>query len=155
MLQEVGPEIRLKGQKKIDATRKATPFEELDDDEEIESERKEYQIQVVNPWMLKDLVDRGLWSDSLKKRIITGNGSIQNISGIPDDLKSQSLNVHMADVNFGKLTSMAFYGWRKGLKTGMYYLRTRAAVDAIKFTVDQLAIAKNEEAEKMRRMRRQ
>ncbi|KAF9342976.1 Ribonucleoside-diphosphate reductase large subunit, partial [Mortierella sp. NVP85] len=62
---------------------------------------------------------------------------------------SQSLNIHMADVNFGKLTSMAFYGWKKGLKTGMYYyLHTRAAVDAIKFTVDQLAIAKNEEAEK-------
>ncbi|KAK3811116.1 MAG: ribonucleotide reductase [Benniella sp.] len=133
------------------------------------------EFQVVNPWMLKDLVDRGLWNDSLKNRIIADNGSIQNISGIPDDLKllyrttweisqkaiidmaadrgafidqSQSLNIHMADVNFGKLTSMAFYGWKKGLKTGMYYLRTRAAVDAIKFTVDQLAIAKNKEAEK-------
>ncbi|ORZ16095.1 ribonucleoside-diphosphate reductase large chain [Lobosporangium transversale] len=133
------------------------------------------EFQIVNPWMLKDMVDRGLWTDSLKNRIIAENGSIQNISGVPDDLKalykttweisqkviidmaadrgayidqSQSLNIHMSDVNFGKLTSMAFYGWKKGLKTGMYYLRTRAAVDAIKFTVDQLSIAKIKEAER-------
>ncbi|KAG0006643.1 ribonucleoside reductase large subunit Cdc22 [Modicella reniformis] len=132
------------------------------------------EFQVVNPWMLKDLVERGLWNDSLKNRIIADNGSIQQIPGIPDDLKllyrttweisqksiidmaadrgafidqSQSLNIHMADANFGKLTSMAFYGWKKGLKTGMYYLRTRPAVDAIKFTVDQQAIVRNKEAE--------
>ena len=54
--------------------------------------------------------------------------------------QSQSLNVHISNANFGKLTSMHFYAWKKGLKTGMYYLRTRAAVDAIKFTVDQTAL---------------
>jgi ribonucleoside-diphosphate reductase subunit M1 len=54
--------------------------------------------------------------------------------------QSQSLNIHLADPNYGKLTSMHFYGWRKGLKTGMYYLRSRPAVDAIKFTVDKLAL---------------
>ncbi len=58
--------------------------------------------------------------------------------------QSQSLNVHMPDPNFGKLTSLHFYAWRAGLKTGMYYLRTRAAADAIKFTVDQQALAKNQ-----------
>ncbi|KAF9360262.1 Ribonucleoside-diphosphate reductase large subunit [Mortierella sp. AD094] len=132
------------------------------------------EFQVVNPWMLKDLVEKNLWNDSLKNHIISENGSIQRIPGIPDDLKalyrttweisqkaiidmaadrgafidqSQSLNIHMSDLNYGKLTSMAFYGWKKGLKTGMYYLRTRAAVDAIKFTVDQLSI-KNKEAER-------
>ncbi|KAF9344139.1 hypothetical protein BGX34_005953, partial [Mortierella sp. NVP85] len=115
---------------------------------EIESERKKYQIQMMNPWMLKVLVDSGLWNEPLENRIIADNGSIQNVTGIPDDLKSQSLNIHMADMSFDKLTSMAFYGWKKGFKTGMYYLRTRAAVDAIKFTVDQLAIAKNKEAER-------
>ncbi|KAG0200062.1 Ribonucleoside-diphosphate reductase large subunit [Mortierella sp. GBA30] len=135
------------------------------------------EFQIVNPWMLKDLVQHGLWTDSLKNRIMAENGSIQQIPGIPDDLKrlyrttweisqkaiidmaadrgafidqSQSLNIHMADVNYGKLTSMAFYGWKRGLKTGMYYLRTRAAVDAIKFTVDvdQLAISKSRDVEK-------
>ncbi|KAF9992956.1 Ribonucleoside-diphosphate reductase large subunit [Entomortierella chlamydospora] len=132
------------------------------------------EFQVVNPWMLKDLVERNLWNDTLKNHIISENGSIQRIPGIPDDLKalyrttweisqkaiidmaadrgafidqSQSLNIHMSDVNYGKLTSMAFYGWKKGLKTGMYYLRTRAAADAIKFTVDQQSI-KNKEAER-------
>ncbi|KAF9203697.1 Ribonucleoside-diphosphate reductase large subunit [Haplosporangium sp. Z 27] len=132
------------------------------------------EFQIVNPFMLKDLVERNLWNDSLKNHIISENGSIQRIPGIPDELKalyrttweisqkaiidmaadrgafidqSQSLNIHMSDVNYGKLTSMAFYGWKKGLKTGMYYLRTRAAVDAIKFTVDQLSI-KNKEAER-------
>ncbi|KAF9920707.1 hypothetical protein FBU30_009375 [Linnemannia zychae] len=131
------------------------------------------EFQIVNPWMLKDLVEMGLWNDQLKNRIIAENGSIQRIPSIPDDIKalykttweisqkvvidmaadrgafidqSQSMNIHMADVNYGKLTSMAFYGWKRGLKTGMYYLRTRPAVDAIKFTVDQLSI--NREAER-------
>ncbi|OAQ27965.1 hypothetical protein K457DRAFT_149503 [Linnemannia elongata AG-77] len=125
------------------------------------------EFQIVNPWLLKDLVDRGLWNDALKNRIMAENGSIQRIAHIPEDLKllyrttweipqkaiidmaadrgafidqSQSLNIHMSDVNYGKLTSMAFYGWKRGLKTGMYYLRTRAAVDAIKFTVDTSAL---------------
>ncbi|KAF9906487.1 ribonucleotide-diphosphate reductase subunit rnr1 [Linnemannia zychae] len=125
------------------------------------------EFQIVNPWLLKDLVDRGLWNDALKNRIMAENGSIQRIAHIPEDLKllyrttweipqkaiidmaadrgafidqSQSLNIHMADANYGKLTSMAFYGWKRGLKTGMYYLRTKAAVDAIKFTVDASAL---------------
>jgi len=59
--------------------------------------------------------------------------------------QSQSLNVHLAEPNYGKLTSMHFYGWKKGLKTGMYYLRARPAVDAIKFTVDQMAIAEEDD----------
>ncbi|KAF9104553.1 Ribonucleoside-diphosphate reductase large subunit [Mortierella sp. AM989] len=132
------------------------------------------EFQIVNPWMLKDLVEMGLWNDQLKNRIISENGSIQRINGIPDDIKalykttweisqkvvidmaadrgafidqSQSMNIHMADVNYGKMTSMAFYGWKRGLKTGMYYLRTRPAADAIKFTVDQQSITKEAERE--------
>jgi len=117
---------------------------------------------VVNKHLLKDLVDLGLWDDSLKNAIMRNNGSIQAIDGIPEDLKelyktvwemkmkdiidmsrhrgyfidqSQSLNLFMENVTTGKLTSMHFYAWKSGLKTGMYYLRTKAAVDAIKFTV--------------------
>lgn len=116
------------------------------------------EFQVVNPWLLKDLVDMGLWSDAMKNRIIASNGSIQGIANIPDDIKalyktvweisqkniidmaadraafidqSQSLNIHLRDPTIGKLTSMHFHGWRKGLKTGMYYLRTQAAAAAI------------------------
>ena len=63
--------------------------------------------------------------------------------------QSQSLNIHLADPNYGKLTSMHFYGWRKGLKTGMYYLRSRPAADAIKFTVDKQALKSKGEAENM------
>ncbi|KAI9362233.1 ribonucleoside-diphosphate reductase large chain [Pilaira anomala] len=125
------------------------------------------EFQIVNPWLLKDLVEMGIWDENVKNMIMSDVGSIQNIPGIPQTLKdlyktvweisqrtlldmaadrgafidqSQSLNVFMAEPNFGKLTSMHFYGWQKGLKTGMYYLRTRPAVDAIKFTVDQLAL---------------
>lgn len=132
------------------------------------------EFQVVNPHLLKDLTDMGLWNDQMKNRIIADNGSIQRIKQIPDDIKalyktvwelsqrviidmaadrgafidqSQSLNIHMAEANFGKLTSMHFYGWKKGLKTGMYYLRTRPAADAIKFTVDQNALKQAEAAE--------
>ncbi|KAF9923811.1 Ribonucleoside-diphosphate reductase large subunit [Linnemannia zychae] len=138
------------------------------------------EFQIVNPWLLKDLVDRGLWNDTLKNQIMAENGSIQRIPNIPDDLKllyrttweisqkaiidmaadrgafidqSQSLNLHMADANFGKLTSMAFYGWKKGLKTGMYYLRTRPAVDAIKFTVDASALNASKSKTAMEAMR--
>lgn len=116
------------------------------------------EFQIVNPWLLKDLVDMGLWSDAMKNRIIASNGSIQGIANIPDDIKalyktvweisqkniidmaadrsafidqSQSLNIHIRDPTIGKLTSMHFHGWRKGLKTGMYYLRTQAAAAAI------------------------
>ncbi|KAF4551835.1 Ribonucleoside-diphosphate reductase large chain [Elsinoe fawcettii] len=122
------------------------------------------EFQVVNPWLLKDLVDRGLWSDNMKNRIIADGGSIQRIPNIPDDLKalyktvweisqrqivqmaadrgafidqSQSLNIHMKEPTMGKITSMHFAGWKLGLKTGMYYLRTMAASAPIQFTVDQ------------------
>ncbi|MCC6656045.1 MAG: ribonucleoside-diphosphate reductase subunit alpha [Flavobacteriales bacterium] len=119
---------------------------------------------VVNKYLLRDLVKLGLWSEELKNRIIAANGSVQNIPEIPQNLKdlyktaweisqktildmaadrgaficqSQSLNIFMENVNFGKLTSMHFYAWKTGLKTGMYYLRTKAATDAIKFTLDK------------------
>ncbi|KAL8678136.1 MAG: hypothetical protein Q9224_007141 [Gallowayella concinna] len=122
------------------------------------------EFQVVNPWLLKDLVDMGLWSDNMKNRIIADGGSIQNVPNIPADLKalyktvweipqrtivamaadrgafidqSQSLNIHLKDPTMGKITSMHFAGWRLGLKTGMYYLRTMAASAPIQFTVDQ------------------
>ncbi|KAI7859345.1 ribonucleoside-diphosphate reductase large chain [Circinella umbellata] len=125
------------------------------------------EFQIVNPWLLKDLVELGLWNDDVKNMIMSDSGSIQRIPNIPDHLKqlyktvwelrqrtiidmaaergafidqSQSLNIFIGEPNFGKLTSMHFYGWKKGLKTGMYYLRTRPAVDAIKFTVDQLSL---------------
>jgi ribonucleoside-diphosphate reductase alpha chain len=118
---------------------------------------------VVNKHLLHDLVDLGIWNDSLKQEIMRHNGSIQNIDGIPQDIKelyktvwemsmkdiidmsrqrgyfidqSQSLNLFMENANFAKLTSMHFYAWKSGLKTGMYYLRTKSAVDAIKFTLN-------------------
>lgn len=117
---------------------------------------------VVNKHLLHDLVELGLWNESLKQEIMRNNGSIQNIDVIPQDIKelyktvwemsmkdiidmarhrgyfidqSQSLNLFMENANFAKLTSMHFYGWKSGLKTGMYYLRTKSAVDAIKFTL--------------------
>jgi ribonucleoside-diphosphate reductase alpha chain len=120
---------------------------------------------IVNRHLLKDLVRSGLWNRDMRHKIMAANGSIQNITEIPQDIKdlyktaweisqkaiielaadrgayicqSQSLNIFMENANFGKLTSMHFYGWEKGLKTGMYYLRTKAATDAIKFTVDQV-----------------
>ncbi|KAG6872426.1 ribonucleoside reductase large subunit Cdc22 [Termitomyces sp. Mi166 len=122
------------------------------------------EFQVVCPWLLRELVDLGLWDDNMKNMIIAHNGSIQNIPNIPDDVKaiyktvweisqkkvidlaadrgaficqSQSLNIHLQAPTLGQLTSMHFYGWKKGLKTGMYYLRTRPAAQAIQFTVDQ------------------
>ncbi|KAH7415603.1 hypothetical protein KP509_14G053500 [Ceratopteris richardii] len=121
------------------------------------------EFVVVNKHLLNDLTDMGIWSLDLKNSIIHHNGSIQKIPQIPEDLKgiyrtvweikqrtivdmaadrgcfidqSQSLNIHMDQPNFGKLTSLHFYTWSKGLKTGMYYLRSKAAADAIKFTVD-------------------
>ncbi len=117
---------------------------------------------VVNKHLLEDLVKHGLWNENLKQEIMRHNGSIQNIDIIPQDLKelyktvwemsmkdiidmsrqrgyfidqSQSLNLFMQDATFAKLTSMHFYAWKSGLKTGMYYLRTKSAVDAIKFTL--------------------
>jgi len=123
---------------------------------------------VVNKHLLEDLVKRGLWNESLKQEIMRHNGSVQNIDVIPADLKelyktvwemsmkdildmsrqrgyfvdqSQSLNLFMQDANYAKLTSMHFYAWQSGLKTGMYYLRTKSAVDAIKFTLNNDKIA--------------
>ena len=121
---------------------------------------------VVNKHLLEDLVDRGLWNEDMKQELMRNNGSVQSIEGIPDDLKelyrtvwemsmkdiidmsrqrgyfidqSQSLNLFMEGATMAKLTSMHFYGWKSGLKTGMYYLRTKSAVDAIKFTLDTKA----------------
>lgn len=119
---------------------------------------------IVNKHLLRDLVKLNLWDEDMRQKLMAANGSVQNIKEIPDNLKalyktaweisqksiidmaadrgayicqSQSLNIFMESANFAKLTSMHFYGWKKGLKTGIYYLRTRAAVDAIKFTVDK------------------
>jgi ribonucleoside-diphosphate reductase alpha chain len=119
---------------------------------------------VVNKHLLKDLIELGLWDDQMKNELIVANGSIQHMENIPAPIKllyrtvweipqkaildmaadrgayicqSQSLNIHIQEPNFGKLTSMHFYAWKKGLKTGMYYLRAKAAVDAIKFTVQK------------------
>jgi ribonucleoside-diphosphate reductase alpha chain len=119
---------------------------------------------IVNKHLLKDLTRLGIWNDSLKQKLMAANGSVANIPEIPADLKalyktvyeisqkviidqaadrgaficqSQSLNLFVENPNFAKLSSMHFYGWQKGLKTGMYYLRSKAAVDPIKFTLDE------------------
>jgi len=116
----------------------------------------------VNRHLLKDLIERGLWTDEMRMQLIAHNGSVQHLD-LPTDIKelyktvweikqrhvldmaadrgayidqSQSLNIHMTDATTAKLSSMHFHGWQLGLKTGMYYLRTKAATDAIKFTVD-------------------
>lgn len=129
-------------------------------------------FQVVCPWLLRDLINLDLWDDNMKQLIIAAGGSIQSIPNIPDDLKkiyrtvweisqkavidlaadrgafidqSQSLNIHLSNPSFPQLTSMHFYGWKRGLKTGCYYLRTRPSANAIQFTVDAstLKTAKN------------
>ncbi|GHA65335.1 ribonucleoside-diphosphate reductase subunit alpha [Pontibacter akesuensis] len=124
------------------------------------------EFMVVNKHLLKDLIALGIWNDRMKQDIIAANGSVQDIPNIPQHIKdlyktvweisqrtiidmsadrgaficqSQSLNLHVMNVNFGKLTSMHFHAWKRGLKTGMYYLRTKSAVDAIKFTVEKQA----------------
>jgi ribonucleoside-diphosphate reductase alpha chain len=124
------------------------------------------EFVVVNKHLLRDLVEAGTWSMELKNKIVAANGSVQDIPEIPADLKeiyktaweikqktvidmaadrgayicqSQSMNIFMSDVNFAKLTSMHFYAWKAGLKTGMYYLRTKAAVGAVKFTIEKQA----------------
>lgn len=125
------------------------------------------EFQVVNQHLICDLIKRGIWNDKLKMEIVANRGSVQNIPEIPDDIKalyktvweipqklivdmaidraayidqSQSLNIHMAEPNMAKMTSMHFYGWRNGLKTGMYYLRTKPAASAIQFTVDKTVV---------------
>ncbi|OXA51931.1 ribonucleoside-diphosphate reductase large subunit [Folsomia candida] len=135
------------------------------------------EFQIVNPHLLKDLTERGLWNPDMKNQLIAANGSVKDIAEIPDDLKalyktvweisqrdvidmaadrgafidqSQSLNLHIAAPSFAKLTSMHFYAWKKGLKTGMYYLRTKPAANAIQFTVDKTKLkSKEEEVEGM------
>lgn len=121
---------------------------------------------VVNKHLMRDLIELGLWDATMKNKLIEANGSVQNIPEIPQHIKdlyktvweisqkavidmaadrgayicqSQSMNVHIQDPNFGKLTSMHFYAWKKGLKTGMYYLRSKAATSAIQFTVEKSA----------------
>jgi len=127
------------------------------------------EFTVVNKHMLKDLLANGYWTPEIRNQIMADRGSIQNVAAIPADMKllyktvweisqktlldlaaerapfvcqSQSLNIHFQSPNTGKLTSMHFYAWKRGLKTGMYYLRTRPKADAIQFTVDQAALKK-------------
>merc|ERR1711871_1709763 len=132
------------------------------------------EFTIVNKYLLRDLVDRGLWTSAIRTQLIADRGSIQGVNPIPKELKnlykttweikqkvildmsadrgaficqSQSLNIHMGEPSTAKLTSMHFYAWKKGLKTGMYYLRTRPKADAIAFTVDQTALAATKKAD--------
>ncbi|KXS14429.1 ribonucleoside-diphosphate reductase large chain [Gonapodya prolifera JEL478] len=134
------------------------------------------EFQVVNGHLLKDLMALGLWNEKMKNQIIADQGSVQKIPSIPKDIKaiyktvweisqrtiidmaadrgafidqSQSLNIHIAEPTYGKLTSMHFYGWRKGLKTGQYYLRSKPTATALKFTVEakKAAVMSAEERE--------
>ena len=127
---------------------------------------------VINKHLLRDLIQLGLWDEDMRNHLIAEHGSVQNIKEIPDDLKklyrtvweipqraiidmscdrapyicqSHSLNIHMEAASFAKLTSMHFYAWQKGLKTGMYYLRTKPAANAIAFTVDKERLQKSKE----------
>lgn len=126
------------------------------------------EFVTVNRHLLRDLIERGLWTEDMRMQLIAHNGSVQNLD-LPADVKelyktvweikqkvvldmaadrgayidqSQSLNIHMVDATTAKLSSMHFHGWQIGLKTGMYYLRTKAAADAIKFTVDVAKVKK-------------
>jgi ribonucleoside-diphosphate reductase alpha chain len=123
---------------------------------------------VMNKWLVKELIDLGLWNDAMKQAIMARSGSVQGITTIPEELQlryktaweipqkvlidmaaargaficqSQSLNLFIADATKSKLTSMHFYAWKAGLKTGCYYLRTKAPVAAQKFTVDPRLMA--------------
>jgi ribonucleoside-diphosphate reductase subunit M1 len=127
------------------------------------------KFQVVNHHLIHELTERGLWDDDMKNTIIAANGSIQGIEEIPADIRgiyktvwemsvknqiqmaadrgafidqSQSFKIHVAKPNYGKLTSIHFYAWKMGLKTGMYYLRTKPAAAAIQFTVDKERLGK-------------
>lgn len=126
----------------------------------------------MNRHLLKDLIAQGLWNEELRTQLIAHNGSVQKLD-LPEDMKelyktvweikqkivldmaadrgpyidqSQSLNIHMIDATAAKITSMHFHGWQRGLKTGMYYLRTKAAADAIKFTVEVKQLKPEENA---------
>ena len=136
---------------------------------------------VINKYLMRDLEKLGLWSEMMKQQIIARNGSIQGIDQIPESIQklyktsweikqktlidmaaargaficqSQSLNLFVADPNYAKLTSMHFYGWKQGLKTGLYYLRTRAPVMAQKFTIDPELQKEAAKSEQMRLIRK-
>lgn len=133
------------------------------------------EFAVVNKHLLRDLVERDLWTKEVRLQMMADKGSVQKITAIPAELRalyktvweikqkviidqaadrgaficqSQSLNIHMAEPNIGKLTSMHFYAWKQGLKTGMYYLRTKPKADAIAFTIDQTDLAAARKADK-------
>ena len=126
------------------------------------------EFTVVNKHLLRELTSNGLWTEKVRNKIIADGGSVQNVAEIPKSIRdvyktvweipqravldmaadrgaficqSQSMNVHIGEPNTSKLTSMHFYAWKKGLKTGMYYLRTRPKADAIQFTVNQEMLA--------------
>jgi len=132
------------------------------------------EFQVVNNHLLHDLTELELWDDDMKNALIAHNGSVQHIDEIPTEIKalyktawemsqktlinmaadrgafidqSQSFNIFVGEPNFAKLTAIHFYGWKKGLKTGMYYLRTKPAANAIQFTVDQSKLKNREKNE--------
>jgi ribonucleoside-diphosphate reductase alpha chain len=136
---------------------------------------------VINKYLMRDLEKAGLWSEMMKQQIIARNGSIQGIDQIPESIQklyktsweikqkflidmaaargaficqSQSLNLFVADPNYAKLTSMHFYAWKQGLKTGIYYLRTRAPVMAQKFTIDPELQKEAARSEQMRIIRK-
>ncbi|MCY4644721.1 MAG: ribonucleoside-diphosphate reductase subunit alpha [Bacteriovoracales bacterium] len=133
------------------------------------------EFTVVNKYLVRDLVERDIWNEEVKNKIILKGGSTQGVDEIPLELQelyktaweikqkaivdlaadrgafidqSQSLNIHMTEANYAKLSSMHFYAWKRGLKTGMYYLRTKAAAQAIKFTVENQRLPKEKEDQK-------
>ncbi|KAL4156475.1 hypothetical protein PRNP1_005506 [Phytophthora ramorum] len=122
------------------------------------------EFTIVNKYLMKELIELGIWTPEVRNQILADGGSVQKVKSIPDQVKekyktvweikqkavldlsadrgayicqSQSLNIHIADPTISKLTSMHFYAWKKGLKTGMYYMRGRPKADAIQFTVDK------------------
>lgn len=130
------------------------------------------EFTVVNKHLLRDLTANGFWTEQIRNKIIADGGSVQNVAEIPKEIRdvyktvweipqraiidmaadrgayicqSQSMNVHIGEPSTSKLTSMHFYAWKKGLKTGMYYLRTRPKADAIQFTVNQEMLAETNE----------
>merc|ERR1711881_386968 len=133
------------------------------------------EFQVVNKHLLRELTERGLWNDDMRMQLIANMGSVQTIFGIPKEIKriyrtvweisqksiiemaadrapficqSQSLNIHIAQPTYAKISSMHFYGWKTGMKTGMYYLRSKPAAAAIQFTVDQTKLTASKQVPK-------
>lgn len=129
------------------------------------------EFNVINKYLIEELVELGLWTDYMRNKIMEARGSIQNIEEIPQNVRdlyktvweiptktmidmaatrgafidqSQSFSVYMAEPTYASLTSMHFYGWKRGLKTGMYYLRTKSAINAIQFTVDKCLLQEQE-----------